>query len=134
MAAFRITKHKYLMHPAGVFYHGEITKRFPMIQNSPGSQTIRGTPIRSQTTSSLIQTILSVMESHHINRLRGSRTIPPVGNCTLPRRISLFIFLNYNSIFQDMQGLSDLGQCFCSKSPPQINSKNFSFVVYHISV
>jgi len=42
--------------------------------------------------SSLIQTLLSVLESHQINRLRGSRTIPPVGNCTLPRR---FLFISF---------------------------------------
>ena len=34
--------------------------------------------------SSSIQTILSVLESHQILPLRGSRTIPPIGNFTLP--------------------------------------------------
>ena len=48
--------------------------------------------------SSLIQTILSVSESHRIGRRRGSRTIPPVGNFALPRRnhgnYSVFIPIN----------------------------------------
>ena len=48
--------------------------------------------------SSLIQTILSVSESHRIGRHRGSRTIPPVGNFALPRRnhgnYSVFIPIN----------------------------------------
>ena len=32
---------------------------------------------------------LSVMEFHHVSRLRGSRTIPPVGNYAPPRRFLL---------------------------------------------
>ena len=42
--------------------------------------------------SSLIQTLLSVLELHQIGRQNGSRTIPPVGNLTLPRRIIIFYF------------------------------------------
>ena len=48
--------------------------------------------------SSLIQTILSVSESHRIGRHRGSRTIPPVGNFALPRRTYLSISI-LSSIF-----------------------------------
>ena len=47
--------------------------------------------------SSLIQTLLSVLEFHQISRISGSRTIPPVGNfiiqrtsITQPRRNFLF--------------------------------------------
>ena len=69
----------------------------------PRNKTFRGmnTHIRLPHTSStyaamfssLIQTILSVLESHQISRYlidSGSRTIPPVGNCTLPRRTFYF--------------------------------------------
>ena len=36
--------------------------------------------------SSIIQTLLSVSELHRIGRRSGSRTLPPVGNYTRPRR------------------------------------------------
>ena len=50
--------------------------------------------------SSLIQTLLSVLEFHQISRLSGSRTIPPVGNFDIqaldhpaPKKFSLFIWI-----------------------------------------
>ena len=43
--------------------------------------------------------ILIKLMSHQFNHLCGSRTIPPVGTCTLPRRISLFFLrIEYNSL------------------------------------
>ena len=38
--------------------------------------------------------------SHQISRLSGSRTIPPVGNHTLPRRILFILLLHYNALNQ----------------------------------
>ena len=57
--------------------------------------------------SSLIQTLLSVLEyeSHQFSRRSGSRTIPPVGNCTRPRRIHSFYKKYYNSLQSQFQGL-----------------------------
>lgn len=59
--------------------------------------------------SSLIQTVLSVLESHQISRFRGSRTLPPVGNCTLPRRIFFYLFLLYSFPFR-------FARAFCQSS------------------
>ena len=53
--------------------------------------------------SSLIQTILSVSESHRIGRRCGSRTVPPVGNFTLPRRTFFNFRTNYKSSFYENQ-------------------------------
>lgn len=47
--------------------------------------------------SSTIQTILSVLELHQISHQSGSRTLPPVGNYTLPRRTYLIYLHRYTS-------------------------------------
>ena len=71
--------------------------KIPRISLSRGVQSFmplsRGLRESLHTISSLIQTILSVLESHQINCLRRSRTIPPVGNFAPPRRTILICSL-----------------------------------------
>ena len=52
--------------------------------------------------SSFLQTILSVPESHRIMP-HGSRTVPPVGNCTLPRR-TIYARTYCTRMHMEMQG------------------------------
>lgn len=66
--------------------------------------------------SSLIQTILLVPDFHRISRSRGcgSRTVPPVGNHTLPRRI--FILLTLHSLihfFREIKGILNFFPVSC---------------------
>ena len=60
------------------------------------------------TISSLIQTILSVPESHQISHLRGSRTLPPVGNHTPPRRTYRYVIPRFEKIYNHFTGISDI--------------------------
>ena len=70
--------------------------------------------------SSLIQTLLSVLEFHQISRLRGSRTIPPVGNSadavTQPRRNFLFICEIISHINEGFNGVADFSALVLSSN------------------
>ena len=90
------------------------------------------------TFSSLIQTLLSVLEFHQISRQSGSRTIPPVGTCTLPRRSYSIYSIHYKSIVLYFQGLCFLFNLyfhiFTSTNPPkkQIFLWVVTFLIYFI--
>ena len=99
-------------------------------QKSPGSQKIQGSTSTKMCqieyrwqhrNSSLIQTILSVPESHRIGHpAGGSRTLPPVGNHTLPRRLlcSLPNYYNWSELIIQVffQSRVFLGQQLCNSS------------------
>ncbi len=63
-------------------------KIFPLTLKTPDKS---GASYNIQQRSSTIQTILSALESHQINRFRESRAIPSVGNLTLPRRFNFIL-------------------------------------------
>ena len=76
--------------------------------NNPGSDSIHafyGTNFFSHPDFTVGTGIPSVYESHQFCRRSGSRTIPPVGNCTRPRRIHSFYKKYYNSLQPQFQGL-----------------------------
>ena len=54
--------------------------RISVYRKTPGNLTPGALRFFMKLRSSLIQTLLSVLEFHQISRQSGSRTIPPVGN------------------------------------------------------
>ena len=93
---FNFQRNRVGIHPNNCLKITAVMKAKNPDDASPGVSELFMDAIREtsdcRTISSLIQTILSVPESHQISHLRGSRTIPPVGNHTPPRRTYL-IFL-----------------------------------------
>ena len=83
--------------------------------------------MKNNACSSLIQTILSVLEFHQINHLHGSRTVPPVGNSrhlsvpvTLPRRIFFYMSVIITHESADFNRVCKFFCFFSSHSPVRL--------------